>query len=66
MALTEHDAQSAIDMISSGGWDALTKDYWWRGVMMKWSGLFRLRHGRDAPERFEARPHGPMTAAWYR
>ena len=32
----------------------------------KWSGLFRLRHGRDAPERFEARPYGPMTATWYR
>ena len=32
----------------------------------KWSGLFRLRHGRDALERFEARPDGPMTAAWYR
>ena len=32
----------------------------------KWSGLFRLRHGRDAPERFEERPYGPMTAAWYR
>ena len=32
----------------------------------KWSGLFRLRHGRDVPERFEERPYGPMTAAWYR
>ena len=34
MALTEHDAQSAIDMVGSSGWDAPTRDYWWRGVMM--------------------------------
>ena len=32
----------------------------------KWSGLFRLRRDRDCPGRFEERPGGPMSAAWYR
>ena len=32
----------------------------------KWSGLFRLRRDRGCPGRFEERPGGPMSAAWYR
>ena len=34
LALTECDAQDAIDMVHGSRWDALTRDFWWRGVTM--------------------------------
>ena len=34
LSLTEYDAQCAVDIVNGSRWDALTQDYWWRGVMM--------------------------------
>ena len=34
LTLTECDAQDAIDMVHGSRWDALTRDFWWRGVTM--------------------------------
>eukprot|EP01043_Picozoa_sp_COSAG02_P096387 COSAG02_NODE_32684_length_512_cov_0.975787_1_plen_51_part_01 len=44
LALTEYDARTAIDMVLGSRWDALTRDFWWRGVMK--SGDLFLNGGR--------------------
>eukprot|EP01043_Picozoa_sp_COSAG02_P014605 COSAG02_NODE_605_length_19635_cov_7.106982_7_plen_205_part_00 len=45
LALAESDVADAMEMVLNSRWDALTRDFWWRGVMMsrdRFSGTRRL------------------------
>ena len=58
--------QHRREWLRDGGDDARRPPATSAAWAAKWSGLFRLRRDRDCPGRFEERPGGPMSAAWYR
>jgi len=58
--------QHRHEWLRDGGDDARRPPATSAAWAAKWSGLFRLRRDRDCPGRFEERPGGPMSAAWYR
>ncbi len=45
LALTESDVANVVNMVLDSRWDALARDFWWRGVMVsrdRFSGAKRL------------------------
>ena len=58
--------QHRREWLRDGGDDARRPPATSAAWAAKWSGLFRLRRDRGCPGRFEERPGGPMSAAWYR